>query len=180
MRYVNVMAVMASLLALSSIMLIGSVDGDIEPNGEQYLAESIEDGTITGSLYSTSEDYLDWYVMDIPPFTTVVVTLRLTSPSGQIDATSYWDDLEIDGSISLSVTNSGPDESDVFRSDTDFEEIWIKVSGDGSYELDITFEQDFLGGCCGGFVLLGGLPLIGGFIFIRYRKRRSPSRELIS
>ena len=159
-------------IILIMVLTLMGVNGDVEPNDEQYLAESIDDKTVSGSLYSTSEDYIDWYVMDIPPFTTVTVTLSLTSPSGWINATSYWDDLEIDGTITLSVHLSAPDESDVFSSESGFEELWLEVSGSGSYELTVIFDQELLGGCCQGFLLLGGLPLVGGFLFIRYRKGR--------
>ena len=167
------------IIMIMPLILVG-VNGDLEPNDEQYLAESIDDGTVSGSLYSTSEDYIDWYVMDIPPFTTVTVTLSLTSPSGWINATSYWDDLEIDGTITLSVHSSAPDEIDVFRSESSFEELWLEVSGSGSYDMKVTFEQELFGGCCGGFILLGGLPLVGGFMFIRYRKGSPWSQDLSS
>ncbi|MCK5772208.1 MAG: hypothetical protein KAH57_00320 [Thermoplasmata archaeon] len=160
-------------LTLSILSFAGVVMGDTEPNGEQYLAESVNDGAIYGRLDPGTEDHIDWYVMDIPPFTDVKITLAVTSISGNVNAVSYWEDLEIEGSIYLSTSGSGSSVSDTFENDGSFEELWLEVAGSGTYQLTISFDQELIGGCCQGFLLLGGLPLVGGFIFIRYRKSRS-------
>ena len=171
MRYVPVRLLILSVLIISSFSLADVVFGDNEHNDEQYLAESLEDGTVTGSLDAEGEDHLDWYVLDVPPFTEVEVTLQITSSSGEINVMSYWEYLEIEGSVAIFTTGSGSQDSDVFNSESSFEELWLEVSGTGSYELSVKFEQDLMGGCCGGLLILGGLPLVGSFIYIRYRKR---------
>ena len=173
MRSMNVRFLISLSLMLSVFSFAGVVMGDTEPNGEQYLAESIDDGTTSGSLEPEAEDHIDWYVMDIPPFTNVKVTLDVTSIAGNVNVVSYWEDLEIEGSIYLSASGTGSNDAGTFESEGSFEELWFEVSGSGSYELTVSFDQELLGGCCGGFILLGGLPLVGGFIFIRYRKSRS-------
>ena len=172
MRPINGIFLIGLALTLSLLSIADIVTGDTEPNGEQYLAENVNDGSIFGRLDSDAEDHIDWYVMDIPPFTDVKITLEVTSISGNVNAVSYWDDLEIEGSIYLSASGSGLSDTDTFENEASFEELWLEVSGDGTYVLTVSFDQELLGGCCGGFILLGGLPLVGGFMFIRYRKGR--------
>jgi hypothetical protein len=158
------------MLALMALF-IPLASGDNEPNDSLIQAESLGEGTFTGSVsLGVFDDDVDYYVISVPAKKDLVVKVEVTELGDLgITITSYdykREDLGIFG-IWMYLDAEGEVESDSwYNSDDQARDLYLGIEGDGDYKITIEFTSDTeeavetLAGIC----FLGTFGMICGII----------------
>ena len=150
--------VLGSVLFLAVLLFVSSnATADFEPNNSFDQAESIGEGDHSGSV-NLLVDNDDFYKVTIPSNTKMTVKIKKTD-SGEwgISVESYDSTKKQDYAISMYVSEEGERDTDTHSNyDQDSETYYLKVSGGGTYEIEIEYEDSQVC-CCGSILAISGV-----------------------
>jgi hypothetical protein len=157
--------------SLLSLILIHSAAADNDGNDSFEDAERMVEDSFSGTLNSTS-DREDWYIIEIPPYTDVAITVELVGAyeDDHITLKLYLEKGVEEASNEISLSRSLTKDDTFFENDdSNFIDLHISLMGEGAYEMEYRFERDLSEGLCGSSFLFMIPLLIVAIILIRSR-----------
>jgi hypothetical protein len=154
------------------VTLSASVLADSGDNDSFETAEGVLQDNFSGSLIRETDES-DWYVIEVPPRTDIKITVKLTGPDtdDEIIVSSFIEKNAKDQSINMTLDRSLNEDKDTFSNDgSGFVDLYIHLSGEGSYEVEYLFIRDIAGGLCGSIFVLILIPIGIACFLIVYRR----------
>jgi hypothetical protein len=149
-------------LILISFLFMGIVSADTEPNSDPMSAESIGMGTHTGSVYEIGDDTGDWYKVENIGEKTVKVSVKILDfNDGEyvtVDSYGAWA-VAPDGQIGVYVGHEDKEDSCHWDDTDGLGTMYLYVTGNGEYELEIAYEGDDDKGNITCLFVIGGIIL---------------------
>lgn len=133
-----------SLLFLPLVIAEDTLDNDMKGG-----AQKIVDDDFTGNVHPDT-DPSDWFYVDVPPHTSVEITVTLETLSSDhflIVKGEKEDGGEIN-EIDMSLDPTGVKDEDLYLNDDDNSmDLYVHLSGKGSYRFQIFYQREIGGGC---------------------------------
>jgi hypothetical protein len=147
----------ALFLVVLFLVSFNATAADYEPNNSFESAETVGSGSHSGSV-DILTDNDDFYKVTIGGDTRMTIELEKTDSSEWgISVKSYDTNRKEDYSIVMFVSEQGEKDDDRLNNYGDSSETYyLKVSGGGSYEFIIDFEDSSIS-CCGSVLVISGV-----------------------